>query len=162
MTNLEDDVPDGEAVVEAVFSWPRGASIVLPWTFGIVGADSDRDAEMMTTTLYLAGGHTVQFVSLIELQAALASSGQLDGIVFFVDELGGLGVSYRTLRQVRLKYPEVMIIAASRRFGHNDFGTDRMSISDINLKLPMLAPTFIAALLQAAINNQGWRNRSLK
>lgn len=161
MSALEDDVPDSETAVGAVFNWPRGASIVLPWTLGIVGADSNRDYEMMTSTLYCTGGSTVQFGSLTELQTALGSSGQLDGVVFYLDELGGLGAAYRILRQIRLKYPNVMIIAASRRFGHDDFGTDRMSISDINLKLPAFASTFIAALLQAAINNQNWRDRDL-
>jgi hypothetical protein len=80
-------------------------------------------------------------------------------LVIDIDGLGELEDILATLHRFRLDRCDVPVILLSAGFGVDDFGTHRLSITDVSLRVPTAARRFKSALIEARHNNRTWQHR---
>lgn len=79
-----------------------------------------------------------------------------------IDEYGGVSVLYDRLRGLRDTLPRTAIIILSSEFKTDDFGTHRMMLADISIRLPMTYENMNLALIQGPLNNQIYNARQVE
>lgn len=86
-----------------------------------------------------------------------------DGALVLVDldTLGGISEMAEPLMRLRLGRPDIAVILLSEEIDTHDFGTERLVLADITLRLPCAFASFEFALAEAPINNAAWQERLL-
>lgn len=128
--------------------------------FLAIGADS-------TLLLHLSdcmddNGAHVESERTITLAVARPTAPQVDWIAVDIDSLGGIFCNFDRLRDLRDAFPGTPVILMSREFERNDYGTRRLSLGDVWLCIPFTVNSFEIGLLQARVNNQVWRARTVQ
>lgn len=77
----------------------------------------------------------------------------------FVDYVGGPGVVVPSLLKFRVRQPHVPILLLSRDFGGDDLTTERLSICDVSLRLPVDEERFMDSVQVASKNIIEWKKR---
>ncbi|WP_419739219.1 hypothetical protein [Ruegeria sp.] len=77
----------------------------------------------------------------------------LSGMTHDLDDSVGL------LCRFRESNPKVKVIVFSDEFKSDDLGVDRLAATDVSIRLPVDADRLAQGVVQAGINNVGWRNR---
>jgi hypothetical protein len=93
------------------------------------------------------------------LKHILHTRPDLNYIMIDIDTFDGIGPQFRQLLSVRNDYPQKNLILMSEEFQTDEFGTHRLMLGDISLRLPILHASLELALLQAPANNTEWRKR---
>lgn len=76
-----------------------------------------------------------------------------------LDTLGGITELVDPLMRLRIRRPDLSVILLSEEVGAHDFGTDRLAIADVTLRLPCAFASFEFALAEAPINTALWQER---
>jgi hypothetical protein len=76
-----------------------------------------------------------------------------------VDDCGGIGAVFETLRRFRNAYPKTPIILISSDFSKDDLSCERLPLADVSLKAPLSAGRMDEALKAAFLNNVIWQSR---
>jgi len=76
-----------------------------------------------------------------------------------LDTLGGIGTIVEGLMRLRLGRPDIAVILLTEEMDAHDFGTERLVVADITLRLPCAFASFEFALAEAPINNALWQER---
>jgi len=76
-----------------------------------------------------------------------------------VDSFGGIAAQYDRIREMRGRFPDVATILVSSDFSTDEFGTHRLFLADVSLRLPVTYSCLELALLQAPVNNRVWVQR---
>jgi len=93
------------------------------------------------------------------LAHALKKNSALNYILIDVDAHDGVNAQFPFLRHVRDSFPDKHTILLSEDFETDEFGTHRLTLGDISLRVPVLHASLELALLQAPVNNLQWRAR---
>ncbi len=93
------------------------------------------------------------------LHTTLETGGDANYILVDVDAFGGIDTQFERLRSLRDAFPDKPTILLSAAFGRDEFGTHRMMLGDVSLRVPVLHASIEIALLQAPVNNAEWRAR---
>ena len=94
-----------------------------------------------------------------ELETALETQPDLNYILIDLDGFDGVHAQYDCLTRFRNAYPDKYTILFSSDFQTDEFGTHRLMLGDISLRVPVLHASLELALLQAPVNNLEWRSR---
>ncbi|SDF29932.1 hypothetical protein PUH89_11470 [Rhodobacter capsulatus] len=78
-----------------------------------------------------------------------------------LDTLGGISEMTEPLMRLRLGRPDIAVVLLSEEVETHDFGTERLVLADITLRLPCAFASFEFALVEAPINNAAWQERLL-
>ncbi|WP_444429350.1 hypothetical protein ACTTAM_10945 [Rhodobacter capsulatus] len=78
-----------------------------------------------------------------------------------LDTLGGISEMTEPLMRLRLGRPDISVVLLSEEVETHDFGTERLVLADITLRLPCAFASFEFALAEAPINNAAWQERLL-
>ncbi|TKD22644.1 hypothetical protein FBT96_05870 [Rhodobacter capsulatus] len=78
-----------------------------------------------------------------------------------LDTLGGMSEMAEPLMRLRLGRPDIAVVLLSEEVETHDFGTERLVLADITLRLPCAFASFEFALAEAPINNAAWQERLL-
>ncbi len=78
-----------------------------------------------------------------------------------LDTLGGISEMMEPLMRLRLGRPDIAVVLLSEEVETHDFGTERLVLADITLRLPCAFASFECALVEAPINNAAWQERLL-
>lgn len=76
-----------------------------------------------------------------------------------VDDCGGIGAVFETLRRFRNTYPKTPVILISADFSKDDLSCERLPLADVSLKSPLSAGRMDEALKAAFLNNVMWQSR---
>ncbi|MCX8500290.1 MAG: hypothetical protein ORO03_01130 [Alphaproteobacteria bacterium] len=82
-----------------------------------------------------------------------------DLCIVSIDDLGGIGRVFRGLRKIRIAYPDVSIIITSEKSYYDDFTAERLPITDVSMREPILPGSLVGAMVQCFLNNRLWRER---
>jgi len=80
-------------------------------------------------------------------------------VVVAIDDCGGIGSVFDTLRRFRDAYPHTPVILASTDFSNDDLTCERLPLADVSLKLPLVAGQLQEAMETALMNNVRWQMR---
>lgn len=127
---------------------------VVKTSFIVVGVGQQlvRDVERIVGS----NGAIVYQVSSI----AQSVCRRADWIAVDLDSLGGITRIFETLRDLRDALPATPVILLSRDFSRNDYGTHRLSLGDVSIRVPFTVNAFEIGLLQAQVNNKLWQARN--
>ncbi|PYF12776.1 hypothetical protein C8J30_101157 [Rhodobacter viridis] len=78
-----------------------------------------------------------------------------------LDTLGGIAEMAEPLMRLRLNRPDLSVVLLTEEAEAHDFGTERLVLADITLRLPCAFASFEFALAEAPINNAAWQERLL-
>ena len=78
-----------------------------------------------------------------------------------LDTLGGISEMAEPLMRLRLGRPDISVVLLTEEVETHDFGTERLVLADITLRLPCAFASFEFALAEAPINNAAWQERLL-
>jgi len=76
-----------------------------------------------------------------------------------IDDFGGPTFVYDQLRDLRHNMPNTAVILVSSEFAVDEYGTHRLSLADVSLRLPFSKSSLLLALNQAPVNLLAWRQR---
>lgn len=76
-----------------------------------------------------------------------------------VDDCGGIGLVFDTLRRFRTAYPKTPVILVSADFSKDDLTCERLPLADVSLKLPLVAGRLQEAMEITLLNNVRWQMR---
>lgn len=76
-----------------------------------------------------------------------------------VDDCGGIGAVFETLRRFRNTYPKTPVILISSDFSKDDLSCERLPLADVSLRSPLSAGRMDEALNAAFLNNVMWQSR---
>jgi hypothetical protein len=79
--------------------------------------------------------------------------------VISVDDCGGVGKIFDTLRQFRDTYPQTPVILVSADFSKDDLSSERLPLADVSLKLPLVSGRLQESIDAALLNNVRWQMR---
>lgn len=82
-------------------------------------------------------------------------------IVVEVDSIGGFEEILDPLFEIRVSYPEILVVLISSELSGNDFSVSRLNIADICLKHPPVTFEIEDVLKIAFSNNKKWRDRNI-
>ena len=85
-----------------------------------------------------------------------------DHVIIDLDAAGGITAAYPALRGFRDRHPDIPVILLSDEFSTDDFGTDRLALCDVSLRIPFSFATFSFALREAEVNNAVWQQRQIE
>lgn len=145
--------PDGACRV-------RSSSLFIPWSVALVGDPDQISAEVIQPTLECICASFEKVASVAKLAELQGSRGHVQAVIVIADSFSGLPSIYRDLRNFRQKHPDVAILVLSSRLMNDDYTTDRGSILDVVLRLPITRGQMIGAMIQADINNRHWRENT--
>ncbi|WP_417243984.1 hypothetical protein [Celeribacter sp.] len=94
------------------------------------------------------------------LWAALANDTTVTHAFIDIDSFSGIAAQFDSIRHLRDSHPGLSIILLSDDFSMNEFGTHRLMLADVSLRIPVTIASLELALLQAPVNNAQWRNRA--
>ena len=93
--------------------------------------------------------------------APVWSAPQGAALLVDLDTLGGISEMAEPLMRLRLNRPDIAVVLLSEAVETHDFGTERLVLADITLRLPCAFASFEFALVEAPINNAAWQERLL-
>lgn len=93
--------------------------------------------------------------------APVWSAPQGAALLVDLDTLGGISEMAEPLMRLRLNRPDIAVVLLSEEVESHDFGTERLVLADITLRLPCAFASFEFALAEAPINNAAWQERLL-
>ncbi|SMH51271.1 hypothetical protein [Maritimibacter sp. HL-12] len=76
-----------------------------------------------------------------------------------IDDFGGVEGVIDELMQLRKLAPSLPVILLSSGFAVNDYGTERLYVTDASLRLPLTLGALEVAVEDAPMNNREWRQR---
>jgi len=79
--------------------------------------------------------------------------------VISIDDCGGIGKIFDTLRQFRDTYPQTPVILVSSDFSKDDLSSERLPLADVSLKLPLVSGRLQESIDAALLNNVRWQMR---
>ena len=79
--------------------------------------------------------------------------------VISIDDCGGIGRIFDTLRRFRDTYPQTPVILVSSDFSKDDMSSERLPLADVSLKLPLVSGRLQEAIDAALLNNVRWQMR---
>lgn len=79
-----------------------------------------------------------------------------------IDGFGGIAVIYDQLRKIRETLPSTSIVLLSSDFETDDFGTHRIMLADVSVRLPLTYSNLQLALIQGPFNNEVWNRRRME
>lgn len=97
--------------------------------------------------------------SEIEWSRSLDCAGHFAWVIVDIDSMGGIIECIVPLMKLRSEQPEIKVIAVSQKFFRDDFGTDRLPVADVCLKLPVSFDRIEEAAKQMQVNNRVWLGR---
>ncbi|MDR9395544.1 hypothetical protein [Roseovarius sp. SYSU LYC5161] len=100
--------------------------------------------------------HVKDYTALAD---ALETIPDLNYILIDLDAHEGVNAQFPFLRHIRDSFPGKHMILLSEDFQTDEFGTHRLTLGDISLRVPVLHASLELALLQAPVNNLQWRAR---
>lgn len=80
-------------------------------------------------------------------------------VVVAMDDCGGIGAIFDTLRRFRMAYPQTPVILVSADFSKDDLSCERLPLADVSLKLPLVAGRLQDAMEMSLLNNVRWQLR---
>lgn len=80
-------------------------------------------------------------------------------VIVAVDDCGGIGTLFDTLRRFRNGFPATPVILVSADFSRNDFSCERLPLCDISLKSSLSVARLDEAFEAALLNNVRWQMR---
>lgn len=85
-----------------------------------------------------------------------------DHVIIDLEAAGGITSAYPALRAFRDRHPDIPVILLSDEFSTDDFGTDRLALCDVSLRIPFSFASFGFALREAEVNNTVWQQRQIE
>ena len=83
-------------------------------------------------------------------------------MIIDLEAAGGITSAYPALRAFRDRHPDIPVILLSDEFSTDDFGTDRLALCDVSLRIPFSFASFGFALREAEVNNTVWQQRQIE
>ncbi|MDX5414192.1 MAG: hypothetical protein LPK02_14230 [Rhodobacterales bacterium] len=80
-------------------------------------------------------------------------------VVVSVEDCGGIGFIFDTLKRFRRAYPQTPVILVSADFSKDDLTCERLPLADVSLRLPLVAGRVQNAMETALLNNVRWQMR---
>ena len=99
----------------------------------------------------------VQVSDYPALDRALAADPGINVVMIDLDSQESVAAQFDALSRLRLTHRDRPTILLSRDFETDEFGTHRMMLGDVSLRVPVLHASLEIALLQAPVNNLDWR-----
>ncbi|WP_084861729.1 hypothetical protein [Salibaculum halophilum] len=99
----------------------------------------------------------VQVSDYPALDRALAADPGINVVMIDLDSQESVAAQFDALSRLRLTHSDRPTILLSRDFETDEFGTHRMMLGDVSLRVPVLHASLEIALLQAPVNNLDWR-----
>ena len=123
---------------------------------------SHRSGAGLTCLAWLAD-HGLPFrrIGALHATAPVWSAPQGALLLVDLDTLGGISEMTEPLMRLRLGRPDISVVLLSEEVETHDFGTERLVLADITLRLPCAFASFEFALAEAPINNAAWQERLL-
>ena len=97
--------------------------------------------------------------SEIEWSRSIDYASHFSWVIVDIDSMGGIIECIVPLMKLRSEHPEIKVIAVSQKFFRDDFGTDRLPVADVCLKLPVSFDRIEEAAKQMRVNNRIWLGR---
>ena len=79
-----------------------------------------------------------------------------DYLFIDIDSFEGVAVIYDQLRNIRETLPHTTVVLLSSDFETDEFGTHRIMLGDVSVRLPLTYSNLQLALLQGPMNNEIW------
>lgn len=93
------------------------------------------------------------------LKAALSDDTTINYIFIDLDSFDGIAAQFDTIKKLRETHADKSVVLLSSDFAMNEYGTHRLMLADVSLRLPVTMSSLEIALMQAPVNNKTWCHR---